>query len=162
MKSNQTFNLIDEVKEHLKAVCRHAKTVVPSRGDEPVEPADSADACAALPDGFMQRRVELRRAGQTIIKVPPPLALLVLLIGVKKPKLLLAGGAALLATRTDIALVCPEFEVSVKDSLFSKSKAAAGNVQDMKERLDDRFHDLKEQGFHRETEPGQRYFTIKL
>lgn len=112
--------------------------------------------------GPMGRRVELRRDGKPFLRIPPPLAVLTVVCGLKKPRLLLAGIGLLAATRTDVAVVCPNFSFSVRDTLLGKSRQAAENVHDIKDRLDDRFHDLREQGFHREADQGQRYFTIKL
>lgn len=134
-----------------------------------MDPANAKDLlnsirnrCQAMQEQPLPRRVELRRQGQRILQIPPPVAVGLVLWGIRRPKCLLASAAALLATRTDIALVCPGLDVSAGELFSDKSRHAAENVQDMREKLDDRFQDLREQGFHREGEPGQRYFTIRL
>lgn len=118
--------------------------------------------CQAMQERPLPRRVELRRQGQRILQLPPPVAVGLVLCGIRRPRWLLAAAAALIATRTDVAMVCPGLDVSAGELFSDKSRHAAENVQDMREKLDDRFQDLRDQGFHRDGETGQRYFTIRL
>lgn len=172
MDSKELLELIDEIRKRVRVTYDEAREALERNG---------FDAVAALTEleevtGFNLRErvqeageklsvptVEFRRRDRSLFKVPGPLAIGAILLSLKKPKLLLLAAAGILVSGTDIAVDCRGRKFSLQEAMSSKSKQAAGNVHTMKERLDDRFHDMKEQGFRMEPTPhGERYFTIKL
>ena len=108
-------------------------------------------------------KVELRHKRRSLIKVPAPLAVGAVLIALKKPKVLFLALTGILLSGTDVTLECRNRDFSLHDAVFTKSRKAAKNIQDMRGRLDDHLHDMSDKSFHRDSKSGgERYFTIKL
>jgi|LSQX01.3.fsa_nt_gb hypothetical protein len=114
-------------------------------------------------ENFFIPKVELRHKRRSLLKVPAPLALGAVLISLKKPKLLLLAMTGILLSGADVTLECRNRDFSLHDAVFTKSRKAAKNIHQMRDRMDDRFHDIGDQSFHRDSKSkGDRYFTIKL
>ena len=108
-------------------------------------------------------KVELRYKRRSLLKVSAPLALGAALISLKKPKFLILAVTGILLSGADLTLECRNRDFSLRDAVFTKSHKAAKRIHQMKERLDDGFHDMGDKSFHRDSKSGgDRYFTIKL
>lgn len=172
MDNKDLMELIDEIKKRLRVSYEDAKAALERNQFNLVEALDDLEERSGIP---IREKVEetgarltgptvtFRRGGQDLVTVPAVVVLAITLIGLKRPKLLLGAGAALLLSGTDAALTCQGKEVSLHESVFRRSRKAAANVQEIRERLDDRLQDMKDQAFQKEgPSHGDRYFTIKL
>lgn len=172
MESMALLELMDQVMKRVRVTHQEAKEALERNEYNVVEaileleasPGRASELSRKTVDLVMDPTVTLRRRGRDLIKVPVIAAAGVALLGLVKPKLLVLSLGALLVSGTDIALTYDgNKEVSLHQSFKNRSGKAAANVADMKDKLDDRFHDMKERGIYKENrEPGLSYFTIKL
>ncbi len=116
--------------------------------------------------------LSLRRGDRDLVTLPAPLALGAVLLATKKPRLLALALGAVIVSGTDVRLLTAGGKTfSLHETFFQKTGLSADGLTEMKDtmvdKLDDRFHDMKERkefGHFRDgnEEAGVKHFTIRL
>lgn len=173
MESMELLDRMDQVRRRVKVTYEAAKDALEDNNYNVVEAImelEKEHGQAALEfsrktrDRVLEPSVILRRRGKDLLQVPALAAAGAVLIGLIKPKLLLVSFTALLVSGTDLTVSWGDGQaVSLFEGFRKKSKKAVVDVADLKEKFDDRYHDLKDRGFTKEQrKAGLNYFTIKL
>ena len=129
---------------------------------EPVQP--SKEISAKTRDHIMDPSVTLRRKGKDLLEVPAVVAVGAVLVGLIKPKLLVLSLTALLVSGSDLAVSYGDNkEVSIFEAFRKKSGKAVANVIDLKDKLDEHYHDIKGKSFNKDhPKDSLGYYSIKL
>lgn len=179
MESKELLERMDEVKKRVPVSYQTARDAL-ERNDydvlEAVLELERTSGSGRSP--FMafehqpKHAISLWRSGRDLVKVPAPLAMGAVLLAMKKPGLLAAALGAVIVSGTDIRLLKEgEKKFSLHETFFQRTGLSADELTDMRgsmvDKLDDRFHDIKERkefGLFRDgNEPsGVKHFTIRL
>lgn len=173
MESMELLKMIDEIRKRLKVTHQEAKAALERNEYNVLEAILDLEGASHRQSAELSRKtrefvrepsVTLRRKGKDLFKLPAFAAGGALLLGLVRPRFLAASFAAVLLSGTDIAVSSGSGrEYSLRETFRNRSGKAAANVADMRDKLDDRFHDMKDLRFPKETrDQGLDYFTVKL
>lgn len=179
MESKERLELMDEVKKRVEVTYKEAGEALERNGFDVLETVLELEMKKVVHGVDVKQRfkprhaVTFHRKGKDLVTLPAAAVLGgALLLGMKKPALLIVAVGAAAALGTDIRFLKDgEEKFSLKESFLMKTRLSASGIADMKESvmetLDDRFHDIKdrrEMGIFRDGQEhgGVKHFTIRL